>query len=43
MAANKTETFCDNKGICFGAKIKIVWEEQLTDPPIDFITSVNVP
>ena len=26
----------------FGAKIKIMWEEQLVDPPIDNITSVNV-
>ena len=24
-------------------KIKIMWEEQLVDPPIDYITSVNVP
>ena len=27
----------------FGARIKIVWEEQLVDPPIDYITSLNVP
>ena len=27
----------------FGARIKIVWEEQLVDPPIDYITFVNVP
>ena len=27
----------------FGAKIKIMWEEQLVDPPIDYKTSVNVP
>ena len=25
-----------------GARIKIMWEEQLADPPIDYITSVNV-
>ena len=23
-------------------EIKIMWEEQLVDPPVDFITSVNV-
>ena len=27
----------------FGARIKIMGEEQLVDPPIDFITSANVP
>ena len=27
----------------FGAKIKIMQEEQLVDPPMDFITPVNVP
>ena len=26
----------------FGARIKIIWEEHLVDPPIDYITSVNV-
>ena len=26
-----------------GARIKIMWEEQLVDPPTDYITSVNVP
>ena len=25
------------------ARIKIMWEEQLADPPIDYETSVNVP
>ena len=25
----------------FGARIKIMWEEQLVDPPIHNITSVN--
>ena len=25
----------------FGARIKIMWEEQLVNPPIDYITSVN--
>ena len=25
----------------FGTRIKIIWEEQLVDPPIDYITSVN--
>ena len=24
----------------FGARIKIMWEEQLVDPPIDYITYV---
>ena len=27
----------------FGARIKIMWEEQLVDPPIDYMTPVNVP
>ena len=27
----------------FGARMKIMWEEQLVDPPIDYITPVNVP
>ena len=27
----------------FGARIKIMWEEQLVDPPIHYITSVNIP
>ena len=27
----------------FGARIKIIWEEQLVDPPLDFKTFVNVP
>ena len=26
-----------------GPRMKIMWEEQLVDPPIDYITSVNVP
>ena len=26
-----------------GARIKIMWEEQLVDPPNEYITSVNVP
>ena len=26
----------------FGAKMKIMWEEQLVDPPTDLLTSVNV-
>ena len=26
----------------FGTRIKVMWEEQLFDPPIDYITSVNV-
>ena len=26
-----------------GARIKIMWEEQLVDPPIDYVKSVNVP
>ena len=24
-----------------GPRIKIMWEEKLVDPPIDYITSVN--
>ena len=28
---------------CKGGRIKIMWEEKLVDPPIDFITSVNAP
>ena len=27
----------------YGARIKIMWEEQLVDPPVDYITPVNVP
>ena len=27
----------------FVARIKIMWEEQLANPPIDYATSVNVP
>ena len=27
----------------FGARIMIMWEEQLVDPLFDYITSVNVP
>ena len=27
----------------FGARMQIVWEEQLVDPPIDHTTPVNVP
>ena len=27
---------------CLVPKIKIMWEEQLVDPPIDYITIVNV-
>ena len=27
----------------FGARIKIIWEWQLFDPPIDYIRTVNVP
>ena len=27
----------------FGARMNIMWEEQLVDPPINYITSVNVP
>ena len=27
----------------FGARMKIIWEEQLVDPPIGYITPVNVP
>ena len=26
----------------FGARIKIMWEEQLVDPPIDYIVEVSV-
>ena len=26
-----------------GARIKIMWEEQLVDPPNEYITPVNVP
>ena len=26
-----------------GARIKIMWEEQLVDPPNDYRTPVNVP
>ena len=36
MGANKTKA-------PFGAGIRIIWEEQLVDPPIDYLTSVNVP
>ena len=25
----------------FGARIKIMWEEQLVDPPIDYITNIT--
>ena len=28
---------------CLAPEIKIMWEEQLVDPPMDDITSVNVP
>ena len=31
---------CEDKGICNGTRIKIMWEEQLVDPPIDFKTLV---
>ena len=27
----------------FGDNMKIMWEEQLVGPPIDYITPVNVP
>ena len=27
----------------FGARIKIMWEEQLVDPPIDYLKTMNVP
>ena len=37
----KVKMLCENKGICLAPLIKIVWEEQLVDPPIDYITSVN--
>ena len=26
----------------FGARIKIMWEEQLVDPPIDYINKYNI-
>ena len=26
-----------------GARIKIMWEEQLVDPPIHYLTGVGVP
>ena len=28
---------------CLAPEIKIMWDKQLVDPPIDFTTSVNVP
>ena len=31
-----------NKGP-FSARVNIMWEEKLVDPPMDYITSVNVP
>ena len=34
MGVSKTKTFRDNKGVCWRQK-KIMWEEQLVDPPID--------
>ena len=27
----------------FGARMKIMWEEQLVDPTTDYLTSVNLP
>ena len=45
--ANKTneceKSLCEDKRNMFGARIKIMWEKQIVDPPIDYITSVNVP
>ena len=31
------------QGSIFGARMKIMWEKQLVDPPIDYKTPVNVP
>ena len=45
IGANKTKTFRDNKGICLvPERIKIMWEEQLVDPPIDWqhVTNLNI-
>ena len=43
MGANKTQDFFNNKnnkGTHLAARIKIIWEEQLVDPPFEYITSV---
>ena len=41
---NESEkTFVKKQRNMFCARIKIMWEEQLVDPQIDYITSINVP
>ena len=37
----KCKGLCENKGICLVPEKKIMWEEQLVDPRIDYITYVN--
>ena len=36
-----TQTIEERNMVC--ARIKIMWEEQLADPSVDYITSVNAP
>ena len=38
-----SEKIGDNKTKAFRTTKVYVWEEKIVDPPIDYITSVNVP
>ena len=42
-APTRQRPFMTTKEYIFGDRIKIMWEEQLVDPPVDYITSANVP
>ena len=32
----KLKVLCEDKGICLAPQSKIMWEEQLVDPPIEY-------
>ena len=40
---NEKSTNRTDKRNMFGARVKIMWDEQLVDPPVHYITSVNAP
>ena len=39
---NEVKSLCENKKM-FYTRIKIMWEEQLVDPPIHYLTCVIAP
>ena len=40
---SKLKAFSAQQRNTFGGRIKILWEKQLVDSPIDYTTSANVP